>query len=57
MILNYLNWTSHGQTVGPSAINAGAFIPTGVWPPSMSGPYFLPDTNDVMGYNWRSAHY
>jgi hypothetical protein len=46
--LNYLNWTSSGQSTSAAATNAGAVKP--------GGNYF-PDTNGVMGYNWRSAHY
>jgi hypothetical protein len=49
LILNYLNWTGNGQPASVAAQNAGAVTPSG-------GRYY-PDTNGVMGYNWRSAHY
>jgi hypothetical protein len=49
MSLNYLNFTSHGQTPEQAATAAGAVTP--------SGGYYQPDTSGVMGYNWRSAHY
>jgi dienelactone hydrolase len=48
--LNYLNWTSNGQSPANAAVAAGAITLGG------SG-YYLPDANGVMGYNWRSAHY
>jgi hypothetical protein len=49
--LNYLNWTSNGQTQQNAAIAAGA------WQPGVATSVYLPDAAHVMGYNWRSAHY
>ena len=49
--LNYLNWTSNGQTQQKAAIAAGA------WQPGVATSVYQPDAAHVMGYNWRSAHY
>jgi hypothetical protein len=49
--LNYLNWTSNGQSQQNAAIAAGA------WQPGVATSVYLPDAAHVMGYNWRSAHY
>ena len=49
--LNYLNWTSNGETQQNAAIAAGA------WQPGVATLVYLPDAAHVMGYNWRSAHY
>jgi hypothetical protein len=47
--LTYLTGLNAGLTPELAAIGSGAFQP-GV-------SFYLPDTNGVMGYNWRSAHY
>jgi len=47
--LSYLTGLADGFTPVQAAIGSGAYQP-GV-------SVYLPDSNGVMGYNWRSAHY
>jgi hypothetical protein len=51
MRLGYL-W---GRAAGLTAVQAA--IGSGAWQPGVPTSIYQPDTNGVMGYNWRSAHY
>ncbi len=51
--LSYLLARNAGKTAVEAAALQGAFQPP--IPPGL--PIYQPDTNGVMGYNWRSAHY